>query len=751
MKKLFIIYLLFFFNFIFSQKIYLKGINISNTEALAKYLANKINTTYNEKDVATYYDNLFRISMINENYDLSLSQLESVRNVYKSSDPTIATAMGSQFEIYVNTIKRLNNNNEFNKIYEEEFRKKYITLPVKSQIILPQYFNFNAEVTEKDIKEILTKKIKNDSIEIEDAIQFCRKYNTRNVANKSFEIAASLLKKLDKENFTIYDSVKISTKTNGDLTLSVILFNKNLKPENTILINTIYSDKTNLNLARQYASEGYACVILNTRGKYLSSNSIEPFEHEVNDINDAIDWIIKQPWSNKKVGMIGGSYLGFSQWAATKNIHPSLKTIIPQAPVGIGAMDFPMNNNIFTSYALRWLNYVTNNKMTDYSGFNEKKWNPLYKKWYQSGLSFNKLDSLSGKENTIFQRWLTHPNSDKYWQNMIPYKKEFSKINIPILTITGYYDSDQLGALYYLKEHYKYNKNAEHYLIIGPYDHSGAQGNIKNELRGYNIDEAANIDLSKICIEWFDHILKEKEKPSILKDKINYQVMGADLWKSTNSIDNFNNFKIKFYLENVDHKLNLSTSKNKDTNFSSLKVDFTDRTDADELLALKYDVIEKSLYNKNNLIFSTDTFEKAVEFSGNFSGLLKFTVNKKDCDIYANLYELMPNGKYFLLSTYLGRASYTKNSEKRNLLTPNKKETVSIYNNEFVSRKIEKGSKLVLVLGINKSPLWQVNYGTGKDVSEETIADAKEPLEIKWYNDSYIEIPVMEQSSENSN
>jgi len=45
-------------------------------------------------------------------------------------------------------------------------------------------------------------------------------------------------------------------------------------------------------------------------------------------------------------------------------------------------------------------------------------------------------------------------------------------------------------------------------------------------------------------------------------------------------------------------------------------------------------------------------------------------------------------------------------------------------------------------LGINKSPAWQVNYGTGKDVSEETIADAEVPMQIRWYNTSTIKIPV---------
>ena len=70
--------------------------------------------------------------------------------------------------------------------------------------------------------------------------------------------------------------------------------------------------------------------------------------------------------------MIGGSYLGFSQWAATKKLHPALKTIIPQAPVGIG-IDYPMSGNVFMSYMLRWIDHVTINKLTDNAGFSNEK------------------------------------------------------------------------------------------------------------------------------------------------------------------------------------------------------------------------------------------------------------------------------------------------------------------------------------------------------------------------------------------
>ena len=40
------------------------------------------------------------------------------------------------------------------------------------------------------------------------------------------------------------------------------------------------------------------------------------FAQEAEDGYDAQEWAGKQPWSSGKVGTIGGSYVGFTQWAA---------------------------------------------------------------------------------------------------------------------------------------------------------------------------------------------------------------------------------------------------------------------------------------------------------------------------------------------------------------------------------------------------------------------------------------------------
>jgi len=116
--------------------------------------------------------------------------------------------------------------------------------------------------------------------------------------------------------------------------------------------------------------------------------------------------------------------------------------------------------------------------------------------------------------------------------------------------------------------------------------------------------------------------------------------------------------------------------------------------------------------------------------------------NKKDFDFSVNLYELTPEGKYFHLSFYIGRASYAKNREQRELLLPNNQTTITFDNTRIVSKKISKNSRIMILVNGNKNTTGQINYGTGKDVSSESIEDADAPLVIKIQKGSRVVLPV---------
>ncbi len=541
--------------------------------------------------------------------------------------------------------------------------------------------------------------------------------------------------------YRVYDSVLIPGKDGVAISALVVLKKEQQQPLPVILQFTIYARHTDIKKAIEAAEKGYVGVMAYSRGKRYGTGEIMPYEHDAKDVYEVIDWISKQNWCNGKIGMYGGSYNGFTQWAATKRMHPALKTIVPSATVAPG-LDVPMMNNVIMSFPFSWTYYVSNNRFLDTEDYNSPKWKELEYKWFQKGLAYSAMDSLvEGRpRNKIFQTWLQHPTYDAYWQQMIPYKNEFANIDIPVLTTTGYYDGGQVGALYYTREHNKYKPGAEHYVIIGPYGHFGSQGFPDTVYHGYTIDAVANISIHKIIYEWFDYILKGKPKPAFLKDKINYQPMASNEWKHAASLKQVSNDTLTFYLDNKNDGL-LNLKKPTQPGYANMELDFADRSSMNSYF-YEFRIIWDSLFSGGGVMYKSKPFEKATEFTGSFTGNMKVTINKRDMDYSAVLFEQLPDGRYFYLSYFMGRVSYATDNTKRQLLTPGKKTTLPFTNSYFTSRKIAKGSRLVLIVNVNKSQSEQINYGTGKDVSSETIQDAKEPLKIKWHNDSVIKIPI---------
>lgn len=528
--------------------------------------------------------------------------------------------------------------------------------------------------------------------------------------------------------YIIRDSVLIHTRSGVDISAIIVRKRTITSPQPAILFYTTYYQGQGDNIfGKRSADKDYVGIVAYARGIRTDLKYYMPFEHEGTDIYDIIDWISKQAWCSGSVGMFGGSYTGYSQWATVKNIHPALKTIVPQVAVMPG-FDFPMENNVPLPHILSWSNdNIYKNKPLPRS---------LPFDYFNNGTAFSRLDSLAGQVNPIFQNWLKYPAYDSYWQSLVPTPAEYAKISIPVLTTTGYYDGSQIGAIQYFKLHTQYNKQANHFFVIGPYDHWGGQRRPAKNLMGYEIDSVANISMMDLAYQWLDYVLKGKPKPGILKDKVNYQVMGTNEWKHAPSLETINNDTLTFFLENGI----LSAQKPKIKGFQNQTVDFKDRENQNNYFTPE--IVFDSLDAGNGLVFMSKPFQVDFSMNGSFTGNLVATINKRDMDVSLALYELMPNGKYFFLTRYVGRASHAGDGSIRTLLKPNIKESIPFANTRFVSKKISKGSRLVVLLNINKHPFEMINYGSGKVVSEETIHDAGEPLKIQWHNESFIRVPV---------
>ncbi len=77
------------------------------------------------------------------------------------------------------------------------------------------------------------------------------------------------------------------------------------------------------------AARGYVVIIQDVRGRYTSDGEWYPFEHESNDGYDTVEWAASLPYSNGKVGMFGGSYVGATQMLTAIAHPPHLAGICP--------------------------------------------------------------------------------------------------------------------------------------------------------------------------------------------------------------------------------------------------------------------------------------------------------------------------------------------------------------------------------------------------------------------------------------
>jgi hypothetical protein len=567
---------------------------------------------------------------------------------------------------------------------------------------------------------------------LEEAVELIGRFATYTVSRDLLPFVAALQAEDDARRYQIENDAHIKTRDGATLSALVVRPRRLAGKQPAALFFSIYTAHVEQQ-AFTSAAHGYIGVVAFSRGKRSSTDAIVPYEREVDDVPDAIDWIARQPWSDGRVGMYGGSYCGFTQWAAVKHLPKALKTIVPYV-AAIPGQGLPMENNIFISANYAWPFYVTNGRSDDDEVYGDRaRWSALPGKWFESGRPYRELDQVDGTPNPWLQRWLKHPSYDSYWQSMVPYGKDFAKLDIPILTVTGYYDDGQISALRYFLEHTRIDKNAHHYLLIGPYDHLGAQRRARPVLRGYTLDPVAVIDTTAITFEWFDHIFRGGPMPELLADKVNYEVMGANVWRHQPSLAAGS--VLKLYL--ADHKLSPRAAPG----FIAQEVNLADRTTQNN----EYypdPILHDSLDDGHGVVFEGEPLLEEMSIDGLFSGTLRASINKKDFDIGVELYEKTPEGKYFSLSYYLGRASYARDLTRRRLLRPGAIETIPFERTRFVSKLLSKGSRLVVVVNVSKNAFAQVNMGTGKDVSDESNADAGEPLQIHWYGDSFIQLPI---------
>jgi putative CocE/NonD family hydrolase len=467
-----------------------------------------------------------------------------------------------------------------------------------------------------------------------------------------------------------------------------------------------------------------------------------PFVRDGDDAAAVIDWIARQPWSDGRVAMLGDGYSGYAAWAAARTKPAALKAIATTAPMAPG-IDFPMAGQIFRNAMVRWAqeHAIRETPRAEADPDADAEWRALDALWYRGDYPYWAVNSIHPPSpSTLIRTWLSHPSHDRYWQKFLPTAEQFAELDIPVLTIAGYYGA-AAGALHYYREHRRNRPHADTTLLIGPYDAASIRLGTAATLRGYTLDPVARVDLPELRYQWLDHVLRDAKKPSLLQDRVNYQLMGANEWRHVHGLDASEHTPLRWYLDSRkrDGPHRLSPKPTAGNGSARLAVDLADRSDADmpwpDALRVQH------LPTRNSISFVSDPLSEDTEIVGSLRGMFDITPSRQDVDLVVSLYEQTASGDYLLLfEPYDFRASYAGDRVHRRLLRAGERQTLAFTAERMTARRLAAGSRLVLVLGINKRPDRQINFGSGKDVNSETIEDAQGRMRVRWHEGSYVEL-----------
>jgi uncharacterized protein len=718
--------------------------------AAMRDLAERMLPVYQEDNPERYLTNLSALQLVAGNYSAANESRQSLRDRRRGTDAGRPIGRGFILDLYARArALEANSRLTFLQAFTQAYRDAVPRLNDLDAYTLMGWLATPAANFQEPVQRLLDQHRAKGSVDLVNAVELTQAYVIFDAYRNFAPIVGTLDAEDEQRRYATEDDVQIPVHEGVALAAMMVRPKGPQKPLPVLLEYSVYVTP---GFVREAAAHGYVGIIAYARGRGKSTGTPLPYQHDGDDVRAVIAWIAKQPWCDGQVGMYGSTYDGFAALAAAKRLPPALRAIATTSPT-IPGIDVPDDGGVFRNSAYRWSLLVTNT-IDERLYYDEAPWRGLDETWYTSGKPYRELGSLYGKPDPYFLRWLNHPSYDRFWQALVPYAKEFAKLNIPMLTITGYYAPGEAGALYLFGQHVRHDPHANHTLLIGPYDDAVTQRGVQPALRGYTVDQAALLDLRELRYQWFDSVLKGAAPPALLKDRVNFEVMGANEWRHAPSLDAMGNGTLKLYLDatavGASHRLaqhlpQARKGKVAAPAFVTQVVNLADRKEPDANWTPQSDIVSEGVEVRNAVAYVGSPLPHALELQGAWSGRLDFTVNKMDVDLRFAAYELQPNGDYVqLFEPYVLRASYAQDRAKRRLLRGGERQLLAFKIERLTSRKLQAGSRLVLVLGVNKRPDQEINLGSGGDVGAESLEDegAKVPVKIRWYSDSYVDVPV---------
>lgn len=512
-------------------------------------------------------------------------------------------------------------------------------------------------------------------------------------------------------------------------------------PLPAILIRLPYNKNTYggaVGPARYFAGHGYVVVVQDVRGKFGSEGTFRIYEGDVTDWSDMFSWIGNQPWSTKKVGTFGCSYLGEGQIIAMQQRHPYHAAALPQAAGGnIGRVP---GRRIFWGSVEGGANALSINFgwMPMFASI-DKGARPLPQVDFAT--HFRTLPTIdmterAGSPSWDWRNFLERSHDDPWWDAQ-GYLTASDSTSTPALHVSSWFDL----AAEALQEAAIFSRNGttreardNQYVIIGPQVHCAYEGSTSQTMAGDLAVGDARLKYHETWLKWFDYWVKGEKNDVLGMPRYQYYVIGRNEWRGSPVWPVAGSRERAFYLAS-DGRANTARGDGRLVN-AIARGAARDTFTYDPMNPLpsrggsicctgnpkdqpgSYD--HADLENRPDmLVYTSEAFVGGLELTGPMRAELYLSSDVKDTDLTVKVLDVHPDGKSMNLLEGITRVRYRDGFGTPRMMEPGKVYRVVVDLHD-TSWYLAPGHRLRVQVASSNFPRFDRNLNTGGRNYDET-------------------------------
>jgi uncharacterized protein len=522
-----------------------------------------------------------------------------------------------------------------------------------------------------------------------------------------------------------------------------------------LLVRTPYDKTGEMNFGLRAAARGYVVIAQDVRGRFTSEGEWYPFKNESLDGYDTVEWAAALPYSNGKVGMFGGSYVGATQYLAAIAKPPHLAGICPTVTASNYHDGWTYQGGAFE----QWFNesWTSGLALDTMRRRSEKGINPLEGSKVLPLISYPVLEAPSAAGvATYFTDWLAHPNYDNYWKQ-ISIEDHYGDIQVPIYGIGAWYDIFLGGTL---RNYIRLKKEAGteaarkgQRLEVTVGGHAGGG----RKIGAVDFGEKLEADGDAKMLDWYDWLLKGEANGFDKQKPVRIFVMGKNEWRDEDDWPLARAKNTHYYLHSSGGANGLNGNGTLNTAApAEEKSDQYVYDPADAVPTIGGPLCCQRLptgvgpedqrpaeQRPDVLVYTTAAFAKDTEVTGPVSLDLYISSSAVDTDFTGKLVDVWPDGFAQNLTEGILRLRYRNSQDKPELANPGETYHIAVdlwaTSNVFLA-----GHKLRLEVSSGNFPRFDRNLNTGEEQARATrMAKATNAIYHDKAHPSALIVPIL--------